>query len=228
MVEQKKPDMSSLKSSAYMLLVFDWDGTLIDSEGKIIFAFHAACDDLAVSRRSAEDIRNVIGLGLPIAIRSIFPECDSQQMMGKIQEQYRYHFAAAASAELFPGVRETLVKLREAGFLMAVATGKSRRGLNDDLLSTGLWEMFDATRCADEAPSKPHPQMLQEICEELQVAAKNTLMIGDTEHDLKMAQNAGVDAVAVTYGAQSQDYLQQWKPRIFCDSLPELITWLVR
>ncbi|MBT8419766.1 MAG: HAD-IA family hydrolase, partial [Gammaproteobacteria bacterium] len=191
----------AVKNSPYTLLVFDWDGTLIDSEAKIIAMLHAASDDFDLPRRPDADIRNIIGLGLPVAMEQLFPE-QHVSIHNKIIERYRDYFNAAPSSKMFPGVPETLNTLRENGFRMAIATGKSRRGLDKDLSNTDLWKMFHTTRCADETSSKPDPRMLHEIMEQLATEPKNTLMIGDTDHDLKMAGNAGVDAVAVTYGVQ--------------------------
>nr|VFJ47010.1 MAG: phosphoglycolate phosphatase [Candidatus Kentron sp. DK] len=215
-----------MKNTRYTLLVFDWDGTLIDSETKIIAMFHAACDEIGVTRRQDADIRNIIGLGLPIAIQTLFPEQNARNR-DRILTGYRHHFDATPASALFPGVPETLILLREQGFRMGIATGKSRRGLEKDLSDTGLREWFPVTRCADEAPSKPHPGMLYGIMEEIACAPKNTLMIGDTEHDLKMARNAGVDAVAAAYGVQGREHLLQWEPRAYLDAIPELIDWLM-
>jgi len=216
-----------MKNMRYTLLVFDWDGTLIDSEAKIIAMFHAACDEIGMARRQDGDIQNIIGLGLPIAIETLFPE-NNAEIRDRILAAYRRHFDATPASALFPGALETLDRLREWGFRMGIATGKSRRGLEKDLSDTGLREWFSITRCADEVPSKPHPGMLYEIMDELACPPKNTLMIGDTEHDLKMARNAGVDAVAAAYGVQDRERLLQWDPRACLDAIPELIDWLMK
>jgi phosphoglycolate phosphatase len=142
-------------------------------------------------------------------------------------EAYRRHFLARqADMTLFPGVRELLDDLRAADYRLAVATGKSRRGLDHALRLTGLEPLFHATRCADETQPKPHPAMLLELMEELALAERDLLMIGDTSHDLGMARSAGVDAVAVAYGAHPPDSLQAWEPRACVHSIEELRRWL--
>lgn len=214
-----------MKTTPYTLLVFDWDGTLMDSESKILATFHAAADDLGVPRPPEASIRDVIGLDLTITIQRLFP-AQGPTVRHRIEERYRHHFNANTTSEPFPGVPETLGTLRGAGFLMAIATGKSRHGLDRELSDTGLGSLFHATICSGEVPSKPHPRMLYEIMEKLAAKPKNTLMIGDTVHDLEMAQNAGVDAAAAAYGVQDRARLLQWAPRICIDSLHELIDWL--
>ena len=214
------------KHSLYTLLVFDWDGTLIDSEDKIIAVIHAAVDDLGLPRLSDAGIRDIIGLSFRASFQSLFPGRE-EDVLFRFIERYRHHFEIRAASKPFPGVPETLRTLRENGFLMAVATGKSRAGLEKDLSATGLGEIFHLTRCADEAPSKPHPGMLQEIMMELMIEPENALMIGDSAHDLEMARNAGVDSVAVTYGVlRDKKRLLQYGPRACLDAFSDLAGWL--
>ena len=145
------------------LIVFDWDGTLMDSETQIIHAMYAAIDELELEKRSIHQCRNIIGLGLKEAIDTLYPGRDGA-FRDRFVEHYRHHwFSDRQTSELFPGARETLHLLKESGFVLAVATGKGRTGLDKVLLATQLETVFSATRCADEAPSKPHPQMLLEI-----------------------------------------------------------------
>nr|VFK29835.1 MAG: phosphoglycolate phosphatase [Candidatus Kentron sp. MB]VFK35808.1 MAG: phosphoglycolate phosphatase [Candidatus Kentron sp. MB]VFK76446.1 MAG: phosphoglycolate phosphatase [Candidatus Kentron sp. MB] len=215
-------------NSPYTLFIFDWDGTLIDSEAKIIAAFRAAADDLGLSYPSDQNIRDIIGSDLPNAIRTLFPS-QQQPFLLRVLEQYRHHLRVATPPNLFPGVPETLRKLRDNRFLIAVATSNSRNNLEQDLLSTGLGQIFQATRCAGEAPAKPNPQMLHEIMTELQVQPERTLLIGDSIHDLQMAQNAGIDAIAATYGVlHDKARLLQYQPRAGIDAIGELIDWLAR
>ena len=182
------------RSDSYALVIFDWDGTIQDSIGSIVACTQATMEELGEGTPDAAVIRGSIGLGLREMIDRFAPG-DTEELFHDIInvyrrlgfEDYRYRHRT------FPGVREVLEELRNRGYLMAVATAKSRRGLNSDLSSTGLAEFFHASRTADEAQSKPHPQMILDILEELGVAAQDTLVIGDTTHDLRMAHNAGAD-----------------------------------
>lgn len=208
------------------LIVFDWDGTLMDSETQIVHAIYAAIDDLRLEKRSLEQCRNIIGLGLKEAIDSLFPGRD-ESFRQQFVDCYRHHwFSDTHTSELFPGARETLHLLHESGFVLAVATGKGRTGLDKVLLATELDTVFSATRCADEARSKPHPQMLLEILEELGIAATQALMIGDTEYDLLMADEAGVAPIAVTYGVHQRERLLEHQPLACLDNISELLDWL--
>jgi len=185
----------------YDLVVFDWDGTLLDSAGAIVLAIQAACRDIGHSPPSDEQARHVIGLGLIDALRHAAPDLPPESYPALV-ERYRFHYLAGDhQLSLFKGVPELLGELQAAGHILAVATGKSRLGLERALDHSGLRPLFQASRCADECHSKPHPQMLDELMAEFGVTGEATLMIGDTSHDLLMARNAGVDSLAVTYGA---------------------------
>ncbi len=208
------------------LLVFDWDGTLMDSAATIVASIQAASRDIGVDEPSEEAARHIIGLGLNEAIAALFPEL-GQPDYARLAERYRYHFMGQdAEIPLFAGARETIRELHEAGFLLAVATGKGRRGLDRVLDNTGLRPWFHATRCADESFSKPHPHMLLELMERLGASADKTLMIGDTSHDLQMAANAGVPSVGVSYGAHPREGLLGFSPLACADSFSELRQWL--
>lgn len=210
----------------YDLLVFDWDGTLIDSTAAIVAAIKAACRDLGLPEPSDERASHVIGLGLAEAMRYSVPALSIDRYPRMI-ERYRYHYLARDhELTLFRGIFELISGLHEAGFALAVATGKSRVGLDRAMRATGLREFFSATRCADECPSKPHPQMLEELLSEFCVSPQRALMIGDTTHDLQMAANAGVPALAVTYGAHSSDALDALSPLGRFDSVGQLADWL--
>ena len=166
------------------LLIFDWDGTLMDSERKIVACFRAACDQVGVPRLPDAHYRSIIGLGLTEAIAALFPEADSETL-ARIGEGYRHAWLNADQTPqtLFPGARETLDWGAEQGFVLAVATGKSRRGLDRALGESGLHARFAATRCADETRSKPAPDMVLELCTELAIAPERALVIGDTDFD---------------------------------------------
>jgi phosphoglycolate phosphatase len=208
------------------LLVFDWDGTLMDSAAAITLSLQSACRDLAFPVPAEEQARYVIGLGLDDAMAHILPGLDPEHYP-RVRERYRHHFLLNdAGTTLFPGAVETIVGLHDAGFLLGVATGKSRRGLDRALEATGLRPYFHATRCADEAASKPHPAMLLELMEELDVPPERTLMIGDTTHDMGMARAAGVARLAAAYGAHARETLLEYRPLSCASDFEELRAWL--
>ncbi len=208
------------------LLVFDWDGTLLDSTGAIVNAVKASCRDLGQPEPSDEHARQVIGLGLADALRHSVPGL-SEDQFPRMVERYRFHYLSNDhELSLFDGAAELIAKLHSTGFVLAVATGKSRNGLNRALMHCGLGPYFSATRCADECFSKPHPQMLEELMIEFSVPPERTLMIGDTTHDLQMAINAGVAGLAVAYGAHSADTLDTMNPLARLHSIGELAKWL--
>lgn len=208
------------------LLVFDWDGTLMDSAAAIVTAIQAASRDLGLPEPSDAAARHVIGLGLEDALRHAVPELAVADY-GKMVDRYRYHYLARDhELTLFAGVPELIASLRDAGFMLAVATGKSRIGLDRALRVGGLDTSFHASRCADECFSKPHPQMLLELMDEFAVAPERALMIGDTTHDLQMAINAGVGSLAVSYGAHPVANLDALQPLARLDQVSELRAWL--
>jgi len=210
----------------FELLVFDWDGTLMDSAGAIIASIQASCSDLGLPVPARERAAHVIGLGLKDALSYAVPELPPSDY-GKLSERYRHHYLARdPDIELFPGMREMLLALKAEGHVLAVATGKSRVGLNRVLEATQLKQYFDASRCADETHSKPHPAMLQELMQELCIAPEATLMIGDTGHDLQMALSAGVVALAVSYGAHPRESLTAFNPIACIDTPQDLAPWL--
>lgn len=210
----------------FALIVFDWDGTLLDSEEQIVDCLFATCADLAMEAPERDTIKNTIGLGLPEALEMLFPGA-GPQVHGRITETYRRHFLANRTpAVLFPGVGETIAELHAAGYLLGIATGKSRRGLERALSETGFQHLFHGTRCADESFSKPHPQMLLELMDELDVDPGETLMVGDTEYDMQMAANAGTAAVAVNYGVHDKDRLLRHGPLACIDAIGEIKQWL--
>jgi len=210
----------------YRLIVFDWDGTLLDSAGGIVESIQQAARDLRLPVPARETASHVIGLGLHDSLRAAVPTLPEAQYR-EFAEAYRRHFLARqGSMALFAGVRELLEDLHAAGYHLAVATGKSRRGLEHALESTALRKYFAASRCGDETNPKPHPAMLLELMGQLAAAPGQALMIGDTSHDLEMARSAGVDAVAVTYGAHPGDALRALAPRACVESVVELRAWL--
>ena len=208
----------------YRLLVFDWDGTIIDSAATIAECIRLAARDLSLPVPTEEQARHVIGLGLHDALRHAVPELSAERV-SEFVTRYRFHFLAQEeSITLFAGMRELIESLE--GRTLAIATGKSRRGLDRALEATGLKAYFQASRCADETHPKPHPAMLLELMEELGCPPEGALMIGDTSHDLEMARAAGVDSLAVTYGAHAEDGLRSCGPRGCVSSVAELGQWL--
>jgi phosphoglycolate phosphatase len=208
------------------LIVFDWDGTLMDSAAAIVRAISAASLDLGLAPPPEARARHVIGLGLDEALRHVAPELPPERYP-HMAERYRQHyFAHQHELTLFAGVENLLARLAGRGFQLAVATGKSRRGLDEALDHFNLRACFHALRCADQCFSKPHPQMLLELMQERDVAPERTLMIGDTTHDLEMAKNADVAAVGVCYGAHTASALRAAAPLACVESVTELHSWL--
>lgn len=208
------------------LIIFDWDGTLIDSEANIVYCMQMAIADLDLPIRSAEDVRNIIGLGLKESLMTLYPE-RSVEFHAKFVERYRYYFLSSDPSQPFEGTDSVLKQLSDQKYLLAVATGKGRAGLKRALDHTGYGELFHATRCADETRSKPHPQMLMEILDELGVEPDKALMIGDTEYDLMMAQNANVASLAVCYGVHEKQRLLQCEPLACMESMYDIFQYLL-
>jgi phosphoglycolate phosphatase len=208
-------------------IVFDWDGTLIDSTGTIAAAIRCAAADLNLPDPGPERASSVIGLGLMQALSIAVPELPAERAV-EFAARYRVHFLAGETKlQLFPNARELLAQLRASKRKLAIATGKTRAGLARALDSLELATQFDASRCADETEPKPHPKMLLELAEQLQIEPARMLMVGDTTHDLQMAAAAGAPAVAVTHGAHPAHLLQQAGALAVLDSLHELQRWLI-
>jgi phosphoglycolate phosphatase len=209
------------------LIVFDWDGTLMDSTATIVKCIQSAAKDLGLAVPSDAAAAHVIGLGLAEAMQAAMPDIDPA-LYPRMVERYRYHFLTKDhELVLFKGVPAMLEELSQLGYFLAVATGKSRVGLNRALNAAGLLSTFDATRCADETFSKPHPAMLQELTRELGQDMRRTVMIGDTTHDFLMANNAGAAGIAVEYGAHPVPQLQACRPVFSAKNVPELHQWLI-
>ena len=212
----------------YELLVFDWDGTLIDSAGTIVACIQAACRDLGLPVPDDARASHVIGLGLHDALSYAIPGLATAEY-GRVVARYRQHFLARdPHIPLFPGTEAMLAELQGRGHLLAIATGKSRTGLARALDTTGLGRFFATSRCADQCAPKPAPDMLRDLMDELGVSSDATLMIGDTVHDLQMASHAGVAAIAVSHGAHPKGDLTALEPLACVDSIEELRRWLTR
>ena len=210
----------------YPLIVFDWDGTVADSASAIVEAIQQASRDLGLAVPDRERASHVIGLGLHDSLRHAVPELPRERYP-EFVALYRKHFLLREDATgIFPGIQDLLLALQEKGHRLAVATGKSRRGLDRAFERSGLRALFVASRCADETNPKPDPAMLCELIEELAMRPRDALMVGDTSHDLEMARAAEVDSLAVTYGAHPEGGLRACNPTGCVTSVTELKAWL--
>lgn len=212
----------------YDLIVFDWDGTLYDSAAHIVHGVQDAAKQMGLPIPTDQESRSVIGLSFHIALARLFPDMDAK----KFEDFTTYYRKWQAGAfghqrpELFQGSVDVLKSLKANQYLTAVATGKGRQGLDKDLEDFKVKHLFDTTRCGDEGESKPHPEMLEIIMNELQVDPAKTLMIGDTEFDMALATNAGTDSVAVSYGVHDQEALLKHNPKHVIHDIKELLAFL--
>ncbi|MFC3151581.1 HAD family hydrolase [Litoribrevibacter euphylliae] len=215
-------------SKQYDLIIFDWDGTLVDSADLIVMCMQLAFSDAQLVVPGAEEIRNIIGLGLNEAIIELNGHTPESKIK-ELRERYSYHFHKNDIHELsvFDGVYELLMRLQGQGRLSAVATGKSRKGLARGLSRFKQSELFTTTRCADETKSKPHPLMLEEILREVNVPLERAVMVGDSIYDMEMAQRLGMDSIGVTYGVHCYDRLSQFKPVTVVDNVSSLSSFLL-
>ncbi len=206
-----------------MLLIFDWDGTLIDSSEKIITCMQRAANTAALPSLSDEKVKSIIGLGLPEAIYSLYPDVDAA---GRelFREHYAKHYIEAdlIPCEFFPDVMDTLEHFKREGHIITVATGKARRGLSRIMMNMKLLDFFHGSRCSDETQSKPHPQMLQELLQEFSTHADDALMVGDTTFDMEMAQRANIPRIGVSYGVHEAAALKRYEPIAVIDCFVEL------
>ena len=209
------------------LIVWDWDGTLADSTGMITTAIVNAAAQVGLPTLDPVAASNIIGLGLKESIHALFGDITAEKAQALAKQYTANYYAGESEIPLFAGAADTIKALHKRGFKLAVATGKGRRGLNLALEHCGLAPYFHATKTVDECFSKPHPQMLDELMDELIVRPERTLMIGDTSYDLQMASNAGVTAVAVTYGAQPRDKLLGYNSIAIFNEFSELSAWLL-
>ena len=209
-----------------MLYIFDWDGTISDSTSKITACMQSAAIDVGLPVLARTEIKNIIGLGLPEALRFLYPSINDAEIE-HMREAYSCQFKAAdhVPSPFFPGAKKTMQSLLGQGHLLAIATGKSRSGLDRVLHRLELQNFFHFTRCADETASKPSPLMLHELLAESDVSVDEAVMIGDTEWDMCMAKNAGMKKIAVTYGAHEAERLEQCQPEMMVDSFTQILDW---
>ncbi len=211
------------------LVVFDWDGTLMDSSRRIVNCLQRAADDTGLTVPDDGQARHVIGLNFQDALASLFGDVSGKQQKAYI-ERYRYHFyhPQADQMPLFDGVLAGLDELDRSGFLLAVATGKGRQGLDPILRELNLEDLFVMTRCADEAFGKPHPKMLFDILEFTGHDSSQAIMVGDTSYDMEMAGNTGMAAIAVDYGMHDVTVLQNYQPAACFSQFAQLTDWLIK
>jgi len=208
----------------YQVIIFDWDGTLVDSEAHIVSSLQQAENELGYPPRTYDENKDIIGLGLREAFIKLYPDIDEQKI-DLLKRSYSKFFLSDAVPHgiFFDGVLDVLGQLRSKGYKLAVATGKSRRGLDRVLEQKGMTEFFDIERCADETMSKPHPMMLEQILEFFGVTADKVLMVGDTEYDLEMAVLGGVHSIGVSYGVHDVARLEKHKPVRIIDRFCEIL-----
>ena len=214
-------------SKQFDLIVWDWDGTLADSTGMITQAIVSAAAQVGLPTLDPQAASNIIGLGLKESIHALFGDIPAEKAQALARQYTANYYAGESEIPLFAGAADTIKTLNKRGFKLAVATGKGRRGLNLALEQCDLGNYFHATKTVDECFSKPHPQMLDELMDELVTTPERTLMIGDTSYDLQMAKNAGVPALAVTFGAQSRDKLSGYNSIAMFNQFKDLSAWLL-
>lgn len=205
------------------VVIFDWDGTLVDSVEHIADSLHQAATELGYPALEREAYRDIIGLGMVEALEKLYPGI-SREEMNNIREGYgRYFFRKVTTPQnVFEGMADVVSDLRGSGRSCSVATGKSRRGLDSALASSGLGDHFEITRCADETRSKPDPAMLEEILRFYRIEPEEAVMIGDTRYDLEMAQRIGMPSIGVEWGVHKRDVLGDYSPHAIVDSVPDL------
>lgn len=210
-------------SKQFDLIIFDWDGTLMDSIGWIVHCMQTAAKNAELSVPDTAEVKNVIGLSLQKAITQLFPAIDTVTKKNLVHHYEQAFFSREMTPnDLFTGIDAMLLNLKKQGYQLAVATGKRRDGLQKAMLATGVVELFDYTRCADEAGSKPDPAMIKDIIGYLGADYSRTVMVGDSSHDLQMANNANISAIAVECGAHSRVKLQQYNPMLCVQQTTEL------
>jgi phosphoglycolate phosphatase len=215
-------------SKKYKVIIFDWDGTIVNSTGLIVKAIKEAALIKGITLGDEKKIFSVIGLGLDQAFYKLFDYLTKEDLID-LQGLYRDSYLKNINeVSLFDGIEFGIKDLHRRGYSLAIATGKSRRGLNLALRESGLEPLFRITKSVDECFSKPHPQMVNEILDFYSVAKDEALIIGDSSYDLEMALNAGIDSLGVTFGSQTRRELIEYKPKGFADNAYEIFEWIMR
>jgi len=211
----------------FKLIIFDWDGTLCDSVSRITNCIQIAAKEQGLPEPSFDQAANIIGLGLNDAVSYLFPDADDQ-LVTRMVNSYSAHYRLknAGPSDFFPFVLDTLEKLKASGYFLAVATGKSRAGLDRAFKASDIDDLFHSSRCADETASKPNPLMLAELLNEFGLKASEALMVGDTEYDMDMAQRINMPRLGVSYGAHHADRLHKYNPVACIDCFSDLIKYI--
>lgn len=214
-------------SRKYRVIIFDWDGTLVDSTARIVDSMQSAADEVGLLKLSDLAIKQIIGLGLPEAIRQLWPDISDEQLQ-RMRVLYPASFSnnSHVSVGFFSQALQVFEELKDLGYVLAVATGKTRRGLNEMIERMSVPDVFTITRCADETTSKPDPHMLNEILTELQLTSNEALMVGDTSFDLDMARSIDMDSIGMTHGAHNEEILLASGAKALCQDLNELLGWI--
>ncbi|GAB6069815.1 HAD-IA family hydrolase [Thiomicrorhabdus hydrogeniphila] len=212
----------------YKAIIFDWDGTLMNSEARIVDAIQTAAKECGLPVLPYDESKQIIGLSLENAILGLYPNLDQSQVV-RMSEAYTQCFLEESNVEMVPfdGAEALLLNLKQQGLKLAIATGKSRKGLNAVLAETGFGLYFDMTRTPIESASKPDPLMLTQILQEFNLTVDDAVMIGDTSFDMEMAQNINMDRVALSHGVHQTEVLNTYNPVATLDSLNELNMWLM-
>lgn len=215
------------ESQKYRVIIFDWDGTLVDSTARIVNSMQSAADEVGLPKLSDLAIQQIIGLGLPEAIRQLWPDILDEQLQ-RVRVLYPANFSDNSHVPVgfFSQALQVFEELKRLGYVLAVATGKTRRGLNEMVERMSVPDVFAITRCADETASKPDPRMLNEILHELKLTSEQALMVGDTSFDLDMARSIGMDAIGMTHGAHKEEILLASGAKALCHDLNELLGWI--
>ena len=218
---------SLAKTAKYQVIIFDWDGTLVDSTARIVDSMQMAAAEVGMPKLTDYAIQQIIGLGLPEALRVLWPSISDEQLQ-RMRPLYSANFSirSGVSADFFPQARNFFEELRSLGYVLAVATGKTRKGLDEMLNGFAVQDVFAITRCADETTSKPDPHMLEEILNELKLTSDQALMVGDTSFDLDMAKAINMDSVGMTHGAHESEVLLASGAKALCHSLNDLLNWI--
>lgn len=217
-----------MSSPLFDLIVWDWDGTIADSTGMISQALIQAAAEAGLPPLTEDRARSIIGLGLRESIHTLFGEIPQTQAQALTSHYQRLYYANEPQIVLFAGIQDTIAALAKKGCKQAVATGKGRRGLDLALQTSGLAKYFLATKTVDECFSKPHPQMLDSLMDELVALPERTVMIGDSQYDIQMGKQAGVSTIAVSYGSQTASQLSSYSPDQMFADVPTLHQWLMQ
>ena len=217
----------AVEENKYKAIIFDWDGTLVDSTARIVDAMQMAIVENAMSALTDHAIQQIIGLGLPEALKVLWPDITAAQSL-QMQKSYVANFSHHSNVDVgfFAQAHEIFEQLKQLGYVLAVATGKTRRGLDEMLDGMDVRDIFDITRCADETASKPNPKMLQEILDELNLTHQQALMVGDTSFDLDMARDINMDSIGMTHGAHESKILTASGAKALCHDLNDLLDWI--